>query len=294
MNRIDDVMLMAYVDGEVDASTAREIETAIHSDSTLARRVRMFRDSASMMRGAYTEVLHEPVPEHLLAAIRSTPAATSTLPPVAAGGGENVVPMRPKAAAPRASGWRTAAWSAAAAALAVAVFAAGNKTGFVRIAEPPASTQLVVAGPDSERWVENLAGYFREYQGILEREKRLLVDFGAEHVGELEKWFSARLNRPLAVPDLSTFGYRPNGGRFVIVAGKPAAQLLYTGENNELVALVVAVTDLPGRSGRLDQRGDVNVVHWRENGYAYAFVGRSDWQKLWRMADATWAKLKPV
>ncbi|MBL8697515.1 MAG: anti-sigma factor [Alphaproteobacteria bacterium] len=293
MPRTDDVMLMAYVDGEVDAATARDIETAIAADPALRARVAMFRESASLTRGAFTEVLHEPVPDRLLAAIRGPVLAAAAAAPVAASA-HNVVTLNRPAAPPRATGWRTAGWAAAAAIAAVAVFAAGQRSGFVRFEASTPAIQQASVNPDSERWLENLAGYYREYDSTLQRDQRLLVDFGAEHIGELEKWFGARLNRQIAVPDLSQFGYRAEGGRFVVVAGKPAAQFLYSGENKELIQLVVAMTDLPERGGRLDQRGDVNIVHWRENGYAYAFVGKIEGQRLWRMADITWVKLKPV
>jgi anti-sigma factor RsiW len=285
MQRIDDVMLMAYVDGEVDATTAREIEQAIADDESLARRARSFRETATLARGAYGDVMHEPVPERLIAAIRS-PAVSVATPAV------KVLnfPMRK----PIVSTWRTAGWAAAAAVAAVAIFAVGERSGVVPSPARHAIVQAAVVNADSERWVESLAGYFREYQGILKNEKRVLVDFGAEHLGDLEKWFGTKLNRQINVPDLETFGYKAQGGRFVIVAGKPAAQFLYANEKNELVALVVAVTDLPNRPGSLDKRGEVNVVHWRENGYAYAFVGKIDHGSLWRMSDQTWAKLKPV
>ena len=281
--RIDDVMLMAYVDGEVDAGTAREIEGAIAADPGVAARVRALRATAGLARGAYAGVLHEPVPERLLAALQA-PAASA-----AAGG--TVVALRPRAPRP-ASAWRTAAWAAAAAVLAVAVFAAGNRTGFVRLGAPSPSAQL--ASADTDRWLDNLAAFLREYDGTLQKEQRLLVDFGAEHISELETWFSARLNRRISVPDLSQFGFQPQGGRLLIIGGKPAAQFLYAGEGNTLVGLVVALTDQPQRSGRLDARDDVNIVHWRENGYAYAFVGKIDGQRLWRMADVTWSALKPI
>ncbi|MBM3522227.1 MAG: anti-sigma factor [Alphaproteobacteria bacterium] len=293
MMKTDDIMLMAYVDGEVDAVTARELETAIAGDPTLRARVAMFRESASLTRGAFTEVLHEPIPDRLLAAIHNPAAvvAAKTPPPAE----PNVVPLR-RPARPSAisSSWRTAGWAAAAAIAAVTIFAAGQKTGFVRLEASAPPIQRASVSPDSERWLENLAGYFREYDVTLQREQRLLVDFGAEHIAELEKWFGARLNRQIAVPDLTPFGYRAEGGRFVVVAGKPAAQFLYLSEKKELIQLVVAMTDLPERGGRLDKRGDVNIVHWRENGYAYAFVGRVDGDRLWRMADVTWVKLKPV
>lgn len=287
-NRMDDVMLMAYVDGEVDAATAREIEAAISNDAALAARVAMFRQTASLMRGAFTEVLHEPVPERLLAKIRALQPAEAAARPA-----DNVIALPRRKVAVANSAWRTAAWAAAAAISAVAIFAAGTQSGLVQFGAPPPIIEASVT-PDGERWLENLAGYYREYRTTLTREKRILVDFGAEHIGELESWFSARLNRQIAVPDLTQFGFRAEGGRFVVVAGKPAAQFLYSGENQELVQLVIAITDLPERGGRLDQRGDVNIVHWRENGYAYAFVGRIDGKQLWKIADMTWAKLKPA
>ena len=282
--RIDDVMLMAYVDGEVDAATAREIEGAIAADPGVAARVRALRATAGLARGAYAGVLHEPVPERLLAALQAPAAA------VAAGGG-SVVTLRPRASRP-ASAWRTVAWAAAAAVVAVTLFAAGTRTGVVRIGAPSPSVQL--ASADTDRWLDNLAAFFREYDGTLQKEQRLLVDFGAEHISELESWFSARLNRRIAVPDLSQFGFQPQGGRLLIIGGRPAAQFLYAGEGNTLVGLVVALTDQPQRGGRLDAREDVNIVHWRENGYAYAFVGKIDGQRLWRMADVTWSALKPI
>jgi anti-sigma factor RsiW len=65
MERVDDVMLMAYVDGEVDAATAREIEAAIAADPAVAARAQRLRNSAVMARAAFADALHEPVPERL-------------------------------------------------------------------------------------------------------------------------------------------------------------------------------------------------------------------------------------
>ena len=90
MSRVDDVMLMAYVDGEVDAQTAREIETALTGDPALVLRVQQLRDGAMMARGAFAEVLHEPVPDRLIAALGGPAAA----PARADLGGGNVVPLK--------------------------------------------------------------------------------------------------------------------------------------------------------------------------------------------------------
>src|SRR5262245_7732992 len=73
--RIDDVMLMAYVDGEIDAATAREIERSLAADPALAARMRALRDSAAIARSAYAGAMHEPVPERLTAVFSKAAAA---------------------------------------------------------------------------------------------------------------------------------------------------------------------------------------------------------------------------
>ena len=294
MTRIDDVMLMAYVDGEVDAQTAREIEAAIATDPATGRRVAMFRQTASMTRGAFGEVLHEPVPDRLVRALGGAGASVAAATPAIAGAGAaaQVVGLRTQ---PRRRGylWRNAGWAAAAAIGAIALLDSASQHGFMPFAQR-APVQDVSASADSERWIDNLAAWYRVHRASFEKDQRLLVDIGAENVEELEKWVGAKLQREIAVPDLSSFGYRQQGGRLLLIGRRPAAQFFYAAENGELVQLVVGFTDQPDRGGRHDQREDVNVVSWREKGYAYAFIGRIDGKRLWAMADATWAKLKPA
>jgi anti-sigma factor RsiW len=303
MTRIDDVMLMAYVDGEVDAQTAREIESALLLDPALGRRVALFRQTASLTRGAFTEVLHEPVPDRLSSVIRGarvTPPSPAAPGPQAAAESPvdttNVIAFDKRsaqAANPARGGvLRTAAWAAAAAISAVALFAAGTQSGWVHLVDPP--QQQLASSADSERWVDNLTAWYRVHLSSYQKEQRLLVDVGAENIGELEKWVGTKLQRQISLPDLAQFGYRQQGGRLLLIGGQPAAQFFYEDDNRELVQLVVGVTDQPDRGGRLDKRDDINVVSWREKGYAYAFIGRIDGQRLWLMADVTWAKLKPI
>ncbi|MBM3478893.1 MAG: anti-sigma factor [Alphaproteobacteria bacterium] len=284
ITRIDDVMLMAYVDGEVDAETAREIEASIAADPAIGRRVAMFRQTATMMRGAFGEVLHEPVPARLVQALGGATAA-----PAAAAA---MLPLRGRTERPGYL-WRNAGWAAAAAIGAVALLNAASQQGIAPFSQR-APVQEVAAVIDAERWIDNLAAWYRVHRASFEKDHRLLVDIGAENVEELERWVGAKLQREVAVPDLSSFGYRQQGGRLLLIGRRPAAQFFYAAENGELVQLVIGFTDQPDREGRLDQRDEVNVVSWREKGYAYAFIGRIDGRRLWAMADATWAKLKPA
>ena len=80
----------------------------------------------------------------------------------------------------------------------------------------------------------------------------------------------------------------------LIINGKPAAHLLYVGRTGEVVGVVIAFSEGANTPGRLAHRDNVNIVYWREQGYAYAFVGTQPSELLWRMADQTWSALSPI
>ena len=271
MTRVDDVMLMAYVDGEVDAVTARQIERAVGADPALAERVRMFRESAAVLRGAYAESLHEDVPDRLVAALK--PLARQT---------DNVVALNARRPARKVIGW------AMAASVAALVFGSGG-TYWYLTGGPTSSGNVQVAS--GERWLDHVSGFYDVYNAELQKDDRLLVDFKADDIPELANWFSARLNRPLSVPDLSSLGFQPQGGRLLIINGKPAAQFLYRSEPGEVVGLAIASDGGGYQSARTAQRHNVNIVHWRNAGYAYAFMGTIDLPRLEKLADKAWRDL---
>jgi len=287
MSRVDDVMLMAYVDGEMDAATAREIETALAGDPALMLRVQQLRDGAMMARGAFAEVLHEPVPERLIAALGG-PAASAKA-DTGKVRGDNVVPLK------RSTSWlprRSAiGWAAAASVAALVIgYGAGEMRPQFGFGDLGLGGGLQNAS--SNRWLDNVAAYYHVYQNSLANKDKLLVDFTASDVPELEKWFGAKLNRKLEVPNLTSKGLTTQGGRLVIINDKPAAQFLYSSDKGELVELVIAFTDQPYQPEQITRKGDVNIVHWRDNGYAYAFAGNMDASRLQAIADSVWRDLE--
>lgn len=288
MSRMDDVMLMAYVDGEVDAATAREIEAAMAADPAVAARAQRMRDGAAITRSAFADVLHEPVPDRLIAAL----AGGGTMGAATAAAAANVVRLEPRKNSSMTMGGGVMGWAMAAGLAALIVgYSAGRYTSVVPSNDPAVQVASAIPGA-SERWLDHVAGIYQVYTSSLAQKDKLLVDFSAEDVPELEKYFGTKLNRKLAVPDLSARGFAPQGGRLLIIGGKPAAQFLYTSTTGDLVALVVAHSDAPYLPAQADRRGDVNIVHWRNNGYAYAFAGTIDHQKLQDIADRVWRDLE--
>lgn len=70
MNPIDDDILQAYVDGELDAAARARVEAALAQDDALARRVRQARALGAQLRDAFDSVLEEPVPARLSALLQ--------------------------------------------------------------------------------------------------------------------------------------------------------------------------------------------------------------------------------
>ena len=156
MARIDDMLLMAYVDGEVDAATAREVETALVGDPSMASRLAAFRGSAAAARAAFADAMHEDPPERLIRALGgvATPGA--------------VVPFRPRQSR-RVIGW------AMAASVAALVLGSGGLLYTGQIT-PPEGLQFA----SSDRWLDHVAAFYEVYARTKIEEERLLVDFNAD------------------------------------------------------------------------------------------------------------------
>src|SRR5205823_14752451 len=100
MQKRSDDRLIAYLDGEVDVSERREIEAWLDADPAARDKLAALAESAALVRSAFDEVLHEPVPERLIAAARGER--------VAAGPSAKIVPLRRgrgTGGLPAARGW---------------------------------------------------------------------------------------------------------------------------------------------------------------------------------------------
>jgi len=58
-------MLVAFVDGELDAEESLAIHLALRHDAALRERVRVMRESTALLRAAFGDVAHQPVPPGL-------------------------------------------------------------------------------------------------------------------------------------------------------------------------------------------------------------------------------------
>lgn len=92
MITLDEATLIAYVDGELDSQTAREVESKIAADADVRRHVEHLRALAALTRIAFNDTLHEAVPQALKdAALGRTADASSHH-----AGSATVVPFSPR------------------------------------------------------------------------------------------------------------------------------------------------------------------------------------------------------
>lgn len=77
MMTLDESTLIAYVDGELDTQTVREVEASLAQDEEARQYVEHLRELAALTRVAFNDVMHDPVPQSLKDTVlsRSTPPA---------------------------------------------------------------------------------------------------------------------------------------------------------------------------------------------------------------------------
>lgn len=82
---IGDDILVAFVDGELDAGTHEKVAQAAASDPRIRQRVEMFRRTGELSRGAFAAVLEEPLPRALLDTVEEAGRKPARVPPAGIG-----------------------------------------------------------------------------------------------------------------------------------------------------------------------------------------------------------------
>lgn len=78
--KFSDETLMAYADGELDPATRSAIETAMADDAQIAAVIARHQQMQAGLRAAFGCVLDETVPDRLIAAAHTAPAAATVTP----------------------------------------------------------------------------------------------------------------------------------------------------------------------------------------------------------------------
>jgi anti-sigma factor RsiW len=235
MLALDDTLLMAFADGELDAAMAKEVMASIAHDEDAQDKVRQFRRSTQLVRAVFEQ-------PHFRAAM---PARRVSL---------------LSRAMPRPSSWSSHSLMAASLALFLLGMGAGGGLTMVR------------SGPSfGDRLLDEVADYHTLYA----REAEHQVEVPAIRLAHIESWLGNRLHRKLTVPDLSAHGLTFVGARLLGVDGTPVAQLLYQapGREHEPVAFCIAPEMGADEAARGEVYAGMQEVTWNRSGYRYVLAG---------------------
>ena len=287
MQKRSDDRLIAYLDGEVDASARREIEDWLDSDPAARDKLAALAQSAALVRSAFDEVTHEPLPDRLIAAARGERVSaepSAKILPFRRGQGTGSVPAARRwwLGLPLAASLFGLLLGGAVTFLSVAKLLPGGIGGKQPAVEMAAAASL---------WLDNAAGYFKLAASAGDG---ALVDVPATGDAR-EAWqkISQSLPQEVRWPDLNLkpWGLNFRGARLVVADGRPAAHLMYTTDNKAIgpLTLIIGSSKESDTPPTLARRQDVNLLYWRHQGRAYALVGQTDVGYLWGIAnDVAW------
>ena len=275
MQKPSDETLIAYLDGELDADSRSEVESWLEADAALRDRVAALAASAEALRAAFEPVLHEPVPERLLAAARGMPVASAEI--------VNFKTAQ-KPHAPRPLMQRP--WARFAVAAGVAGMLIGGSLGYFATSGYDETTRTAaVANATAANWLDNIAGYHKMLISAGGNDQAL-VDVPPDP-NDPNRKVVQKLPSDFKLPNLKPWGLAFQGARYLVVGGQPATQLFYTTDNKKLgpLTVVIGATNQPDIAPTFDRRGDLNMLYWRHHGHAYALVGTADIGYLWNISN---------
>ena len=284
MQQRSDDRLVAYLDGELEQAEQREVEALLDSEAAARDRLAALALSARLVRRAFDDMLHEPLPDRLIAAARGQQVAGAISP--------HARPTRRHMAIARFPGWRVGLPIAAS----LAGLLAGGGGAYFGVGKfIPGGAGAAVGRPAIEAavadnlWLDNAAGYFKLF---VSAGANSLIDVPAtgDPRQALQK-ISQSLPQQVRLPDLKPWGLNFRGARLIVVDGRPAAQLVYTTSNKAIgpLALIIGSLNQPDIPPTFERRQDVNLIYWRHQGRAYALVGQANIGYLWGIGnDVAW------
>lgn len=245
---VDEVMLRAFVDGELEPGLRQQVESAVANSPVLQQQVHALRASCLPYRAAFDAQALPPPPAALVDHVASLVAVAGAAP--AAG-----VPRR--------------AWL-------VAGLAASFAVGAVLPRAVAVFQDALPGHGEREPWVAAIAQYHALYV-------RETVDKAMEPPDPLPSLlagFDLPLQQRLRVPDLAAQRLAFRRAQRLGYGAGPLIQLVYLPPQGRPLAVCFLAT--PGRSAppRYAVVADQNVATWRAGGLVFVVVGDLSLQAL--------------
>jgi anti-sigma factor RsiW len=280
--KMDDILLLAYVDGELAPEEQLDVEKAINASADIAERVALLEASQLPYRQAYARQKLPPVPDSLKQKVAALTQAYS-LPPnvtmrgtsaVGTGAGVNdpvsadAQSILSRSAPPRSRMRVALPW------LAVAFVGGAFCCGIVLRLAPGAisgssdRSGLQVADSGASPWVRAAASYQQLYSRDTVALDSPSPDVSARTVSNIRHEDGIELR----VPDLSSMGLTFKRVQRLRFKDKPLVQIVYLPQEGPPVALCVMKDTKPDATISQQRVDRMDVVTWRQAELSYALI----------------------
>src|SRR5260370_1104884 len=160
----------------------------------------------------------------------------------------------------------------------------GGGMGYFGLGTAPGSNgedkQVATISASTTNWLDNVAGYHKLFVSAAAGENSFADIPANGDGGEVIQKISQRTAQPgVRVPNLKPWGLIFQGARVVIIEGRPAAQLIYTADNQAVGSAigpltgVIGSSERPGRAPTFDHRQDRHRLHHSVRGCPTTCLG---------------------
>jgi anti-sigma factor RsiW len=229
------LLLNAYIDDELDAASALDVERRLESDAALKAEHDRLRQLRSALESQIAQERASDDLRRRIAQIADSP-----------------VGVPPRSSFETRDGWRRLAMAAA-----LAAFVAGAGTyGILR--QDPVSNDVAAIVADHRRALLAARPY----------------DVASSDRHTVKPWFDSKLALSPQVVDLASSGFPLAGGRIEILDGKAVPVLVYQRRAHviSVVAVPRTVSAVSTSPSLAETRDGYSVIRWRGRDFDYFFV----------------------
>jgi len=250
--------LHAFVDGELDRESQRELERLLSNNPDDRRSVKAYQKLNAAMHDHYADVADEPLPALLLARIEKSKRQHR----------QKTTPLHQKSWVRMAAGFL--------------IFAVGLASGLA-----------LRPGVDLVDGSTAFASRALNAHAVFVSEVLHPVEVEANKEAHLVKWLTNRLKSPVKAPKLQNLGFQLVGGRLLSDKGGPAAQLMYQQKDGMRVTLYIRSDDSnTDTSFRFITQNGGSAFYWVEGPLSYALVGSIPRDDLLAVANKVYNDLQ--
>ncbi|TDG03311.1 anti-sigma factor [Paraburkholderia guartelaensis] len=280
---MDDILLMAYVDGELTPREREDVEKTISASPEVAERVELYAASALRYRHAFAHQKLPPVPERLTRTIAQLSRAYSEVPEASASTRRSAaepagfsrffsrLPFR----FPLNLSLPGLAMTFAAGALSCALVLR-YATDWARNDHGASASALHAAAAKVSPWVAAAVNYQQLYTRDTVAFDALTPEVASQVIAQIHSVDGV----PIHVPDL-----RPAGLTFTRIQrlrfhDRPLVQIVYLPKAGLPVALCVMKDEKPDANMTHERVESMNVLTWRRANLSYALIASLDDDQL--------------